>query len=71
MGWPTLDLIIVRRHPSSPSFNVVLLNVGGKGKKMGNNGYNKQQQQQNEPTYLISRCCEDTSILTIIQYWYC
>jgi hypothetical protein len=32
MEWPTLDLVVVRRPPSSLSFNAVLLNVGRRGK---------------------------------------
>jgi hypothetical protein len=32
MEWPTLDLVVVKIPPSSPSFNVVLLNVGGREK---------------------------------------
>jgi hypothetical protein len=49
----------------------MLLNVRGKGKKWEIMAIINKQQQQNEPTYLIFRCCEGTSILTIIQYWYC
>jgi hypothetical protein len=28
MGWPILDLVVMKRPPSSPSFNAVLLIVG-------------------------------------------